>query len=112
MSRTPHKWLEFNNFRVDGRPGNEGEESLGSSRLDDVCRLLAMEQQQYGNIRTRLETARRRVAEQERLVAIWRETMSSGLTEEGQSTELAQKMLQLMERRLDAFRADLAKLAN
>ena len=60
---------------------------------------------------TRLETARRRVAEQERLVAIWRETMS-GLTEEGQSTELAQKMLQLMERRLDAFRADLAKLAN
>jgi hypothetical protein len=60
---------------------------------------------------TRLETARRRVAEQERLVAIWRETMS-GLTEERRSTELAQKMLQLMERRLDAFRADLAKLAN
>jgi hypothetical protein len=60
---------------------------------------------------TRLETARRRVAEQKRLIAIWRETMS-GLTEEGQSTELAQKMLQLMERRLDAFRADLAKLAN
>jgi hypothetical protein len=60
---------------------------------------------------TRLEAARRRVAEQERLVAIWRETIS-GLTEEGQSTELAEKMLQLMERRLDAFRADLAKLAN
>ena len=60
---------------------------------------------------TRLETARRRVAEQERLIAIWRGTMS-GLTEEGRSTELAQKMLQLMERRLDAFRADLAKLAN
>jgi hypothetical protein len=32
--------------------------------------------------------------------------------EEGQSTELAEKMLQLMERRLGAFRADLAKLAN
>jgi hypothetical protein len=60
---------------------------------------------------TRLEAARRRVVEQERLVAIWRETIS-GLTEEGQSTELAEKMLQLMERRLDAFRADLAKLAN
>jgi hypothetical protein len=59
---------------------------------------------------TRLETARRRVAEQERLVAIWRETMS-GLTEEGQSTELAEK-LHLMERRLGAFQADLAKLAN
>jgi uncharacterized coiled-coil protein SlyX len=72
-----------------------------------LARLLAMDQQHE----TRLETARRRVAEQERLVAIWRETMS-GLTEEGPSTELAQKMLQLMERRLDAFRADLAKLAN
>jgi hypothetical protein len=60
---------------------------------------------------TRWETARRRVAEQERLVAIWRETISS-LTEEGQSTELAEKMLQLMERRLGDFRADLAKLAN
>jgi hypothetical protein len=60
---------------------------------------------------TRLETARCRVAKQERLVSIWRETMS-GLTGEGQSTELAEKMLQLMERRLDAFRADLAKLAN
>jgi hypothetical protein len=60
---------------------------------------------------SRLEAAGNRVAEQERLVAIWRETMS-GLTEQGQPTELAQKMLQLMERRLDAFRADLRKLAN
>jgi DNA repair exonuclease SbcCD ATPase subunit len=58
---------------------------------------------------TRLETARRRVAEQERLVAIWRETISR-LTDEGQSTELAQKMLQLMERRLDAFRAESGSL--
>jgi hypothetical protein len=56
---------------------------------------------------TRLETARRRVAEQERLVAVWRETIS-GLREEGQLTELAEKMLKLMERRLAAFRADLA----
>jgi hypothetical protein len=60
---------------------------------------------------TRLETARRRVAEQERLVAIWRETIR-GLTQEGQSTELAEKMLHLMESRLEAFRADLARLAN
>ena len=63
------------------------------------------------NYETHLETARHRVVEQEKLVAVWRETMS-GLTKEGQSTELAEKMLQLMERRLDAFRADLAKLAN
>ena len=58
----------------------------------------------------RLETARRRVLEQERLVAIWKETLSS-LTQGGQSTELAEKMLQLMERRLRAFQAYLAKLA-
>jgi hypothetical protein len=60
---------------------------------------------------TRLEAARRRVLGQERLVAIWRETISS-LTEEGQSTDLAEKMLRLMERTLARFRADLAKLAN
>jgi hypothetical protein len=41
---------------------------------------------------TRLETARRRVAEQEKLVAIWRETIS-GLTRERQSTELAERSL-------------------
>ena len=60
---------------------------------------------------TRLEAARNRVVEQERLIAIWRETIS-GLTEEGQSSELAEKMLQLMERTLARFRADLAELAN
>ena len=49
--------------------------------------------------------------EQERLTAIWKETIS-GLMEEGQPTKLAEKMLQSMERRLGAFRADLAKLAN
>jgi len=59
----------------------------------------------------RLETARRRVEEQEQLVAVWRETINS-LRKESQSTELAEKMLQLMEGRLGAFRADLARLAN
>ena len=49
--------------------------------------------------------------EQERLIAIWKETIS-GLMEEGQPTKLAEKMLRLMERRLDAPRAGLAKLAN
>jgi hypothetical protein len=60
---------------------------------------------------TRLETARCRVAEQERLVAIWRETISA-LAQEGQSTELAEEMLPLMQRTLARFRAGLAKLAN
>jgi hypothetical protein len=60
---------------------------------------------------TRLETARRRVAEQERLIAIWRETISS-LRAAGEATDLVEKMLDLMERRLGAFRADLARLAN
>jgi hypothetical protein len=50
-----------------------------------------------------------RVAEQEKLGAILRDTISG--TQEGQSPELAEKMLQVMERRLDAFRADLAKFA-
>ena len=59
----------------------------------------------------RLETAGRRVEEQEQLVAVWRETINS-LRKEGQSTELAEKMLQLMDGRLGAFRADLARLAN
>jgi len=45
---------------------------------------------------TRLETARRRIEEQEKLVAIWRETIS-GLAKEGPPTDLAEKMLQLME---------------
>jgi hypothetical protein len=35
----------------------------------------------------RLETARRRVEEQEKLIAVWRETIS-GLTKEGQPTDL------------------------
>jgi hypothetical protein len=60
---------------------------------------------------TRLEAARNRVAEQEKLVAVWRETIG-GLTREGQPTDLADKMLRLMEARLDTFRADLARLAN
>ena len=60
---------------------------------------------------TLLETARRRVAEQERLIAVWTETISS-LREAGEATDLAEKMLDLMERRLGAFRADLARLAN
>jgi hypothetical protein len=55
-----------------------------------------------GPYETRLEAARRRLLEQERLVAIWRETISS-LTAQGQSTELAEKMLQLMERRASYF---------
>ena len=59
---------------------------------------------------TRLEAARR-VAEQERLVAVWRGAIS-GLTKEGQPTDLAEKMLQLMECTLARFRADLAKLVN
>ena len=60
---------------------------------------------------TRLNTALRRVEEQEKLVAVSRETMS-GLAKEGQPTDLAEKMLRLMEARLHAFRADLAKLGN
>jgi hypothetical protein len=60
---------------------------------------------------TRLETARRRVAEQEKLVAVWRETVS-GLAKEGHPTDLAEKTLRLMERTLARFRADLANLAN
>jgi hypothetical protein len=60
---------------------------------------------------TRLKTARHRVEEQEQLIAAHRETISD-LREAGEPTELAEKMLQLMERRLDDLRADLAKLAN
>jgi hypothetical protein len=58
---------------------------------------------------TRLETVSRRV--EEKLVAVWRETIS-GLTKEGQPTDLAEKMLRLMEATLDGFRADRAKHAN
>jgi hypothetical protein len=45
-----------------------------------------------------------------RLVAVWTGPII-GLSAEGQP-QLAEKMLRLMEARLDAFRADLAKLAN
>jgi hypothetical protein len=80
-----------------------GRAAIGPSKSDCLVVIEPYE--------TRLETARRRVAEQERLVAVWRGT-NSGLTKEGQSTELAEKMLQLMERTLARFRADLAKLTN
>jgi hypothetical protein len=60
---------------------------------------------------TRLETARRRVAEQETLIAVHKQAIR-GLKQLGRATELEEKMLQLMERKLDAFRAELARLAN
>jgi hypothetical protein len=71
-----------------------GRAAIGPSKSDCLVVIEPYE--------TRLETARRRVAEQERLVAVWRGT-NSGLTKEGQSTELAEKMLQLMERTLARF---------
>ena len=43
-----------------------------------------------------MDMARRRVAEQERFVAVWRGTIRR-LTQEGQPTELGEKVLQLME---------------
>lgn len=60
---------------------------------------------------TRLETARRRVVEQETLIAVHKQTISQ-LKQQGQATDLEEKMLTLMERSLAALRADLARLAN
>lgn len=60
---------------------------------------------------TRLETARSQVEEQELLIAVHKQTITR-LKEQSQSTEIEEKMLELMERKLRAFRADLGRLAN
>ena len=60
---------------------------------------------------THLEMVRRRVAEQEWLIAVHKETIGQ-LKQQGLATDLEEKMLTLMERSLGALRADLARLAN
>jgi|HubBroStandDraft_4_1064222.scaffolds.fasta_scaffold2092869_1 hypothetical protein len=60
---------------------------------------------------TRLETARSQVEEQELLIAVHKQTIAR-LKEQSQSTEIEENMLELMERKLRAFRADLGRLAN
>ena len=59
----------------------------------------------------RLEKARRKVAEQELLVAVYKETIKE-FEHAGQPDELGQKMLQLMENVLTRLRADLAQHSN
>jgi hypothetical protein len=92
----------------------------GSSRLVREVPGLAHTRPKAGAIfttvggiayETRQETARRRVEEQAKVVAVWRETIS-GPTRDGQPTDLADKMLRLMEAKLGTFRAALARLAN
>jgi hypothetical protein len=63
------------------------------------------------NYATRLQMVQRHVALQERLVSAQKETIRH-LEQTGQPDDLARKMLQLMERTLGAFRANLARLAN
>jgi flagellar biogenesis protein FliO len=60
---------------------------------------------------TRLETARSQVEEQELLIAVHKQTITR-LKEQSQSTEIEEKIVELMERKLRAFRADLGRLAN
>jgi hypothetical protein len=60
---------------------------------------------------TRLETARSQVEEQELLIAVHKQTITR-FKEQSQSTEIEEKIVELMERKLRAFRADLGRLAN
>lgn len=57
------------------------------------------------------EIASRHLLEQERLTSLLKEAISH-LEREGESTELAVKLLALMERKLATLRADLAHLSN
>ena len=64
-----------------------------------------------GKCETRLEAARRRVFEQELLIDSHKRSVSSPQTE-GKSTEIDEKMLGALERTLEKFRGDVARLLN
>jgi hypothetical protein len=63
------------------------------------------------NHESRLQAARRKVAEQEMLIAIYRETVFH-FEEQGQSSEVGRKALEAMERTLIQFRQDVCRLSN
>jgi hypothetical protein len=60
---------------------------------------------------SRLQAARRKVAEQEMLIAIYRETVVQ-FEEQGQSSDVARKALEAMERTLIRFRNKASSLSN
>jgi hypothetical protein len=61
--------------------------------------------------KSRLEAARRKVAEQELLIRIYTQTVLQ-FEEQGQSSKVARKMLEAMERTLTQFCNKVSRLSN